>query len=101
MAACAEIDVSLEEVERTKERCDWFRERYHQATAALTENVFAVLYRAAMKGNFAAIKFWLEHHTAGEFHRNSESPGVADPLEQMTDNELIELAKSQGLNCSD
>ena len=100
MAACAELGVPFDAVDHTKERNARFRERYEQATAALTENVFAALYRAAMKGNVAAMKFWLENHAAGEFHRSPDTPDDNDPLEKMTDDELIELANTHSVDFS-
>ncbi|MEX0728108.1 MAG: hypothetical protein WD065_17690 [Planctomycetaceae bacterium] len=100
IAACAELGLSLEAVEHTKERDARFRKRYEQATAALTENVFTALYRAAMKGNIAAMKFWLENHSAGGIRRSDNDPDDTNPLQEMTDDELIELAKTQGVDCS-
>lgn len=100
MAACKELDLSLESIRRTKERDATFCKRYEQATAALTENVFAALYRAAMKGNVAAMKFWLENHSAGGIRRSDETPDDANPLQEMTDDELIALAKTQGVDFS-
>lgn len=101
MGACAELGIPLDVVELSKNRNGRFRKRYEQATAALTENVFSALYRAAMKGNVAAMKFWLENHTTAKFTPDVDLTGDLNSLAEMADDELAQLAKTHGLNGAD
>ncbi|MFN0199340.1 MAG: hypothetical protein ACKVT0_21530 [Planctomycetaceae bacterium] len=99
--ACTELGLSLDVVERTRDRDDSFREQLELTIVTLSQNVLSALYRTAMKGSVTAQKFWLENHPPPAWGAERASPADHHPLEELSDDELIELAKAYEIDCTD
>ncbi|VAX41666.1 hypothetical protein MNBD_PLANCTO02-3034 [hydrothermal vent metagenome] len=72
-----------------------------QVTDVLSQNVAAALYREAMEGNVSAQVFWLKTLPPPGWQRSTEDPiprTFDETLEQLTDEELFELARSMGVH---
>lgn len=100
--ACRQLGLPLSAFEEALQRDEKFRRRAGEIETALGQNVVAALYRSAMEGSVTAQTFWLKHRPpAGWKPEDRERPADQEPLQRMTDHELIELARTLGVDPED
>jgi hypothetical protein len=96
-AICVELGVPYSAVLLTLRECLEFRSDHDDAQMLLTENVAAALYRQAMKGSVPAMTLWLRNRPPFGWKDHEQSEGAADDYERMSDAELLELARAEGV----
>jgi len=99
--ACQQLGIPLESLKQIYAAEEAFRHRIDQVHEILSQNVAAALYRQAMEGNVSAQSFWLKVLPPPGWHQPTK-PGPAprtfdETLEQLTDDELFELARAMGV----
>lgn len=101
-AACAQLTLPLIAYARTLREDPDFRARIREVTAALSQNVAAALYRAAMQGNVTAQTTWLRLRPPPEWQEMDTEPdspaNFDDVYGQLTDHELLQLARAMGID---
>ena len=92
--ACQQIGINISTFTETLQRDVQFRERLTNVKTILTQNVETALYQAAMKGNVAAQKYWLELYPPAN---RQPSQKKLTRLEKMTTEEILQLAQQLGI----
>jgi len=93
--ACQQLGITQHLLSNTLEHNSEFRQQFADVKTTLTQNVETALYQAAMKGNVAAQKYWLERHPPPS-RQQSQHP--LPKLDEMTVDELLRLAEHLGIN---
>lgn len=96
-AACQKLEVNLKTLRRTYHEQKRFREECDDVATALNENVEMALYIAAMKGNVSAQTLWLRKRPPPGWMPDEKRRTVSDCWDDLSDEELIKLARSAGL----
>ncbi|MFO1022603.1 MAG: hypothetical protein U0903_18185 [Planctomycetales bacterium] len=94
--ACQKLEVSLKTLRRTYDDEKQFRHECDAVGTALNENVEMALYIAAMKGNVSAQTLWLRKRPPPGWMPDEERRTVSDCWDDLSDEELIKLARSAG-----
>ncbi len=95
------MGVSLETFLQTIEDDSEFRRKVRDIAGVLSGNVMAVLYRGAMEGNVSAQQAWLKLFPPPSFADpavETEPMTFDELLGDLTDAELIELARAVGVD---
>jgi hypothetical protein len=61
--ACSQLGISLQRLELTLARKSGFRKALEQVEQVRADNLFSVLYAAALDGDTRAARFLLDRHT--------------------------------------
>ena len=93
--ACRKLDIPLDAFWRGLERNAKFAAQIQQVWDALSFNVVAALYQAAMQGNSSAQQFWLKHRPPPRWTTMGAEPSPADDLDAMTHDELLERVQEE------
>jgi len=93
---CRKLGRSLAEFFNTLNRDLSFRDEVQSVPTVLGQNVASALYKAALEGNVTAQTFWLRNNPPPGW-KGDDADTMTDPFESMTDDELIELARTQGI----
>ena len=98
--ACLKENLDLDEVNRAYENNEEFRQRWDNTNRELGRNVVAALYRSAIEGSVTAQTFWLKHRPPPDWSPEQEMSrdSVMEELEQMSDEQLMELARTAGID---
>lgn len=94
-AACRKLKLPIAAFWQTLEHHAGFAAELQKVWDALSFNVVAALYQAAMKGNSTAQQFWLKHRPPPRW---SQLPGgsiLTDDLETLTNAELLDRARQE------
>jgi hypothetical protein len=97
-AACAQLEVTLDDFMHTWTHDDAFRERVSQTQTARSQNVAAALYRTAMEGSVTAQTFYLRRLPPPEWPQSSAAPSDLSPLNHLSDAELLERSRARRLD---
>ena len=92
---CARLGLSVTSFLRTVTEDQEFAERVRQAHTGLSQNAAARLYRTAMEGNVAALRFYLQLRPPPEW--SDAAPQVVD-LEELEPDELADEYRARGLD---
>lgn len=101
--ACQQLEISLESVKETYVSDRHFSKQIDQVPNVLSQNVAAALYRQAMEGNVSAQIYWLKTLPPPGWSQAATSPvplTFDETLDQLSDEELIELARAMGVDLS-
>ena len=93
--ACRKLKLPIAAFWQTLEHNAGFAAELQKVWDALSFNVVAALYQAAMKGNSTAQQFWLKHRPPPRW---SQLPGgsiLTDDLETLTNAELLDRARQE------
>jgi hypothetical protein len=92
--ACKKLKLEMASFWHTLEHDARFAAELQKVWDALSYNVVAALYQAAIKGNHAAQQFWLKHRPPPHW---SLLPGgtIADDLENLSHDELLDRARQE------
>lgn len=91
--ACKKLKVPIAAFWKTLDHDDDFAAEIQQVWDALSFNVVAALYQAAIKGNGTAQQFWLKHRPPPRW-ANAEN-SLFDDLEGLSHDELLERARAE------
>jgi hypothetical protein len=69
MMACAQLKVSERALKRTLEQSSSFRRALESVEQVRAENLYAILYAAALEGDTQAARFLLARHDREVVHR--------------------------------
>ncbi len=101
--ACQQLGISLSAVKETYLADKNFSKQIDQVPNVLSQNVAAALYRQAMEGNVSAQIYWLKTLPPPGWSQATTSPiplTFDETLDQLSDEELIELARAMGVDLS-
>jgi len=102
--ACQQLGVSAFTFARTFRDDQHFRKRVEEVQQMLGQNVASALYRAALEGNVSAQTFWLKTKPPPGWqtdHPETDQPRTFDDFfDQLSDHELLELARAMGVDLS-
>jgi hypothetical protein len=104
LGACQQLGLSIADYLRTRRDDEAFRQQTDLVYQLLAQNVVAALYKAAMQGNVTAQSCWLRSNPPPGW--NPEPPETDQPrtfdhfFDQLSDHELLELARAMGVNLS-
>lgn len=96
-AACRKLEVNLRSLRHTIQQDPRFQAECDDVAATLNENVEMALYIAAMKGNVSAQTLWLRKRPPPGWMPDEERRTVSEAWDDLTDEELIKLARTSGL----
>jgi hypothetical protein len=99
--ACGQVGASVEAFLQTISEDPGFRAKVREITGVLSGNVMAVLYRTAMEGNVSAQQAWLKLFPPPSFTepaQETEPMTFDELLGDLTDDELVELARAVGVD---
>jgi len=91
---CQQLGLSVLSYLQTRNDSEEFRDREAQTQLLLSQNIAAALYRQAMEGSTSAQTFWLKTLPPPGWQDTANS---TDSLDQLTDEELLNLAATQGI----
>jgi hypothetical protein len=94
MVACQRLDVSITSFLKTLQADAEFAERIRQVQTALSQNVAACLYRAALEGNVAAQRHYLQLNPPPDWKPAAPEAG----LEELEPHELADEYRAAGLD---
>ncbi len=96
-AACQQLELDLFAVVELLADDDEFRMKTDAVYDALSQNVAARLYQEAMKGSVPAMSQWLKNRPPPEWPDHAAASISNSPLEVISDEELIRLARLENL----
>ena len=96
-AACQQLEIDLFAVVELLADDDEFRLKTDAVYDALSQNVAARLYQEAMKGSVPAMSQWLKNRPPPEWPDHASASLSNSPLEVISDEELIRLARLENL----
>ena len=96
-AACQQLNLNLFLVVELLADDDEFRMKTDAVYDALSQNVAARLYQEAMKGSVPAMSQWLKNRPPPEWPDHAAASISNSPLEVISDEELIRLARLENL----
>ncbi len=96
-AACQQLKIDLFAVVELLADDDEFRLKTDAVYDALSQNVAARLYQEAMKGSVPAMSQWLKNRPPPEWPDHAAASLSNSPLEVISDEELIRLARLENL----
>ncbi len=96
-AACQQLELDLFAVVELLADDDEFRIKTDAVYDALSQNVAARLYQEAMKGSVPAMSQWLKNRPPPEWPDHAAASISNSPLEVISDEELIRLARLENL----
>lgn len=100
--ACRQLGVAYRAFTLTLKQDPDFRRQIDEVNASLGQNVVAALYRSAMEGSVTAQTFWLKHRPPAEWSADEQERTVdQETLQRMTDEELLERARTMGVDPAD
>ncbi|MFW6125357.1 MAG: hypothetical protein ACOC46_04345 [Pirellulales bacterium] len=107
---CRKMRISYDSYLRTVEQEPEFREAVRRTLEGIDQNVETALYRSAMEGNVTAQTFWLRYRRPAGWQdpdpkaaksaaqRGAATPSDEDDLESLSDRELLERARAEGID---
>lgn len=93
--ACSHLQLADSLFWQALERDVEFAEELQHVWDALSYNVVAALYKAAIKGNNVAQQFWLKHRPPPRWSKLPGGEVSGDELEALTNDELLERARQE------
>lgn len=96
--ACQAVGISIFSLHRTLTDSHEFRKRVEQVRNALSDNVAAALYRAAMEGNVSAQSFWLKTFPPSAWSTMPHGDPESGQYDDLSDHELVDLARAMGID---
>ncbi|MCH5374967.1 MAG: hypothetical protein JJ992_13405, partial [Planctomycetes bacterium] len=97
--ACRKLHLLLTDANHTRRLDADFAQRWQQIEQALSQNVASALYSSAMKGTASAQTFYLKQQPPPGWDRDANrEPLRGDNFEECTDAELVELARTMGID---
>lgn len=77
-----------------------FRREFFENLQLMDQRVESALYKAALKGNVSAQTLWLKNRPPQNWKRRKGEDQGSKRLEEMTDEEVLRLAKREGFDLS-
>lgn len=93
--ACRKLKLPIASFWQTLEHNADFAAELQKVWDALSFNVVAALYQAAIKGNSTAQQFWLKHRPPPRWSQVPDGSILADDLETLSHDELLDRARTE------
>jgi len=90
--ACHQLERTMEALQKSLEGSQRFRREYEELQLLMNQRVESAVYKAALKGNVSAQTLWLKHRSPEGWNQGDKG------MEEMTDDELLRLAKREGID---
>lgn len=95
LVACRKLNIPMAAFWTTLDQDDGFATQLQRVWDALSLNVVAALYQAAIKGNGSAQQFWLKHRPPPRWAVTAADADSTDELDTLSDAELLDRARTE------
>lgn len=98
--ACHQLGRTMRSLKTTLRGNQRFRREFFENLQLMDQRVESALYKAALKGNVSAQTLWLKNRPPQNWKRRKGEDQGSKRLEEMTDEEVLRLAKREGFDLS-